>query len=147
MMNTVWDCRNSQAGQAGKSLSKRIRVTASGFDPPWHFCEGYAPERRLHLRHSPVGAERLMEPTKTFSVLEAVNGSIVLTMVLETPRALPNLGVVRREHSSFAAGRHNFVLAERKGCDVSDRSDRAAFVQRSLSLCTVFDDSQVVLRS
>src|SRR5271155_2473733 len=87
-----------------------------------------------------------MQPTKALFLRAVVNGIVAFTMIFKAPSALPDLGVIRREHSSFAGCRHDFVLAEREGRNVSQRAYRAAFVHRPLSLRTVFDDSQVVLR-
>src|SRR5580698_4945812 len=101
MMNTVWNHRNSQAGETRKTLGQRIRVTASGFYPPQYFCEGYAAECRLHLCHSPIRAERFVKPTKAVPVLAVVNRIIAFAVVFKAPRALPNFTIVRRQHSSL----------------------------------------------
>src|ERR1700678_733641 len=87
-----------------------------------------------------------MQPPKALFVLAVVNGIVAFTMVFEAPRALPDLGIIRREHSAFAAGGHDFVLAEREGRNMSQRAHGAALVRRPLSLRAIFDDSQIVLR-
>ena len=43
-----------------------------------------------------------------------VDGVPALAVVFEAPGTLPQLPVVGRQHSSFAAGRDDFVLAEGK---------------------------------
>src|SRR5580693_3231650 len=112
VVNAVWNCRDLQPGQAGKSFGHRVRVTTPGLYPPRYFCERHSSECRLYLCHSPVCTERFVEPTKAFSVLAVVNGVVAFSVVFEAPRALPKGGIVGGKHSSFAGRRHNLVLAE-----------------------------------
>ena len=62
------------------------------------------------------------------------------SVVFQAPTLVPEFTIVGGHQASLAPGRHNFVLTERKGSDMPDRTDRPSLVGRSVCLSTVLDD-------
>ena len=96
-------------------------------------------DRGLHLEHSPVGSEALVQPAESRRVLTLVHRVPALAVVLVRPDRFPQIFVVDRDHSAFAAGGHDLVLAEGPRADVADRADAAAFVAGAVGLGAVLD--------
>src|SRR3954452_18442969 len=96
--------------------------------PLRHLPQLDPPDRGLHLKHPPVRAEALVQPAEAGRVLTLVNRVPALAVVLVRPDALPQLFVVDGDHSTFAAGGHDLVLAEGPRADVADRADAAPLV-------------------
>ena len=57
-------------------------------------------------------------------MLPTIDGFIALSVILEGPGARPEVRIVCRQHSAFAAGGEDLVLAERKSIYITDGSDR-----------------------
>ena len=73
-----------------------------------------------------------------------VHGIVAFAVVFVRPHFAPQLFVVGGDHAAFAAGGHDFVLAERPSADMADRADGFAFVFRTVRLGAVFDNPQVM---
>jgi len=66
-------------------------------------------------------------------------------MVLELPRLAPKSLVIGCQHTAFATGGHDLVLAEREGRNITQRPDRPSFVGCPMTLCTIFNDLEIIL--
>src|SRR5262245_10023625 len=66
----------------------------------------------------------------------------VFSMVLEAPGPFPHVAAVGDEHSALAGRGNDFILAERKGPSVADRTNGPTFIKRTVRLSAVLDDCQ-----
>ena len=135
----------AQSRQAGEAFAQQGGMAAPGGDPLGEAPQLDAANRRLHLGHAHVGAERFVQPAETGRMLAAVNCVKTLAVVLEGPGPLPQGAVTGGQHPPFPAGGHDLVLAKREGRGIAEGTDRPPLVAGAVGLGAVLDDLQTVL--
>src|SRR6266853_562085 len=76
-----------------------------------------------------------------------MRGAMVLSVILEAPRPFPQFIVISGQHTSFAAGRHDLVLAKGEGSSIAEASNRSPLISCTVRLSTIFDDSETMFAS
>src|SRR5579859_741096 len=90
-----------------------------------------------------------MQPPKSRRRLRPVliSSLIVFSMILETPRPLPQLLIIGGQHTAFPASGHNFVLAKGEGGNIAETSNRSPLISCPMRLSTIFDDFEPMFMS
>src|SRR3546814_10637903 len=120
-------------------ILKDRRIGRPRTRPFRHAAKLDAADRGLHLQHSPICADALMQPAETRRVRAFIDRVPALDMILERPHARPEIAIVARHHAAFTAGGHDLVLAEGPGADMADRPDAAPLVARAMRLRAILD--------
>jgi len=136
---------HAQPPQVATVIPDRLRMGQPALLPASHSSQLDAPDGRLHLDHPPVGTEAFVHPAEARRMVAFVNRRIGLAVVFVRPHLRPEISVVCRDHTAFAACGHDLVLTERPGADMAERTDRAAVDTRAVSLGTVLDYPKAVL--
>lgn len=136
---------NADTGNVGEPGPQDVCPTPADRDPFGQVPQLNAADRGLHFGQPPVGAKRFMQILERARVRAVVNGVPAFAVVLVTPRLLPQGIVVGGDEAAFTRRRHDLVLTEREGIDMPDRTDGSAFVERAVSLGTIFNHRDAML--
>src|SRR5690606_90567 len=98
-----------------------------------------ASDRRLHLGHAPVGAERFVHPAEARWVLASMHRIVALAVILVRPGGAPKILVGGGQKAAFAGRGHDLVLAEGEGRHIAEAADWPAVVRRTVRLRAVLD--------
>src|SRR3546814_10391678 len=90
-------------------ILKDRRIGRPRTRPFRHAAKLDAADRGLHLQHSPIGADALMQPAETRRVRAFIDSVTALAMILERPHARPELAIVARHHAALADGGYELV--------------------------------------
>ena len=86
-----------------------------------------------------------MKPTKARAVKRSWTYVKAFAMILDAPHPFPQCFIIAGDHATFAAGGHDFVLAEGPGGHITKSANRTALVERSMRLCAIFDSADILL--
>src|SRR3546814_16158145 len=75
-------------------ILKDRRIGRPRTRPFRHAAKLDAADRGLHLQHSPIGADALMQPAETRRVRAFIDRVPALAMILERPHARPEIAIV-----------------------------------------------------
>jgi len=137
--------RNAECGDRSQPASQPFGMLPPPLNPIGNLGKRDSPYSGLNLSQPPIRSERLVKPAKTPWMVNGIDCLVVFAMVLIGPHSSPKISGVCGDHTAFACGRHDLVLAERECSDISQRSNRSALVSCPLRLSTVFNQEQAEL--